>query len=80
LERNYTPLDEAAHNRTYPRMNNQLGSDQDRKCDEESDMHFNVVKEGKPTEVPCRGAKGGQEQQRQPYDQRDSEQPALQKL
>jgi hypothetical protein len=49
-------------------MNNQLGSDEDRKCDEESDMHFNVVQEGKRTEVPCRRAKGGQERQRQPYD------------
>jgi hypothetical protein len=61
-------------------MNNQLGSDEDRKCDEESDMYFNVVLKGKPAEFSCRGAEDVQEQQRQPYDQRDSEQPTLQEL
>jgi len=40
-------------------------------------MHFNVVKEGKPTDGSRRGAKGGEEQQRQPRDQRDNEQPTI---
>jgi hypothetical protein len=57
-------------------MNDQLGSDEDRKCNEESDLNFNVVKEGKPTGV-CRGAEGGEEQQRQPCHQRDNEQPTM---
>jgi hypothetical protein len=61
-------------------MDNQLGGDQDRKCDEESGMHFNVVKEGKPTDAPSRGTEGAEEQQRQPCDQRDNEQPAMQEF
>jgi hypothetical protein len=77
LRHNDTPVDEAAHNRTYPRMDNQLGSDKDRKTDEESNMHLNIVKEGKPTDVPSRGTDGGQEQQWKPCDQHDYEQPAM---
>jgi len=60
-------------------MDNQLGSDESRKCNEESDMHFNVVKVGEPSSS-SRGGKGGQEQQRQPGDQRNKEQPAIQKF
>jgi hypothetical protein len=33
-------------------MHNQFGSDEYGKCNKESDMHFDVVKEGKPTGVP----------------------------
>jgi hypothetical protein len=61
-------------------MNNQLGSDEDRKRNEESDMHLNIVKEGKPAGVPSRGAEGGKEQQREPRDQRNNEQPAMQEF
>jgi hypothetical protein len=80
LGQNNAPLDKAAYNRTYPRMNNQLGKDEHRKCNEESDMHFNVVKEGKATEATSRGAEHGEEQQRQPCDQRDDEQSAMQEF
>jgi len=80
LGQNNTPLDKAAYNRTYPRMNNQLGKDEHRKCNEESDMHFNVVKERKPTDAPSRGTEDGEEQQRQPCDQRDYEKPATQEF
>jgi hypothetical protein len=59
LWRNNTPLGEVTNNGTYPCMNDQLGSDKDRKCNEESDVHFNVVKEGELTEVPSRGAESG---------------------
>jgi hypothetical protein len=41
-------------------MNKQLGSNENRKCDEDSDMHFNITQEGKPTDVPRRGAEGGE--------------------
>ena len=61
-------------------MDNQLGGDQDRKCDEASGVHFNVVKEGKSTDVPSRGTEGAEEQQRQPCDQCDNEQPAMQEF
>ena len=64
-------------------MDNQLGRDENRKCNEESDMHFNVVKERKPSctsSLPKLGAKGRQEQKRQPGDQRNNEQPAIQEF
>ena len=41
-------------------------------------MHFNVMKERDPTDVPSRGAQGGKEQQWQPRDQCDNEQSAMQ--
>jgi hypothetical protein len=37
-------------------MHNQFGSDEYRKGHEKPDMHFNIVKEGKPTGVPTDGA------------------------
>ena len=61
-------------------MSNQLGSDEDRKCHEESDMHFNIVKEGKAAHVPRRGAERGEQQQRQPCHKRDNVQPAMQEF
>jgi hypothetical protein len=61
-------------------MNNQFGGDEDRKCNKKSDMHFDVVKEGNPTDGSARGAKDGEEQQRQPCNQRDNEQSAMQKF
>ena len=61
-------------------MNNQLGNDEDRKCNEESDMHFNAVKEGKATEASSRGAEHREEQQRRPCDCRNNEQPAIQEF
>jgi hypothetical protein len=57
-----TPLDEAADCGTYPGMNNQFGSDEDRKGNKKSDMHFDVVQEGNPTDGSARGAKDGEEQ------------------
>ena len=80
LRQDDTPLDEAAHNRAQSGMDNQLGGDENRKCNEESDMHFNVVKEGEPRCISSRGAKSRQEQQWQPGDQRNNEQPAIQKF
>jgi hypothetical protein len=61
-------------------MNDQLGSDENRKCNEESDVHFDVVKEREPTEVPRPGAYGGKEQQRNPRNSTNREQPARQKF
>lgn len=66
LRQNDTALDEPAHNRTYPRMNKQFGRNEDGKCNEKSDMHFNIMKEGKPTRVPAQGAQGGKHTQWQP--------------
>ena len=43
-------------------------------------MHFNVMKERDPTDVPSRGAQGGQEQQWQPCEQCDNEQSAMQEF
>jgi hypothetical protein len=59
FRQNYAALHEATHNGTYPGMDYQFGSDEYRKCDEESDMHLNIMKEGKVTCVPSRGAEGG---------------------
>jgi hypothetical protein len=39
-------------------MHNQFGSDEHGKGHEKSDMHFKVMKEGKPAGVPTDGAKG----------------------
>jgi len=35
-------------------MNDQLGGDENRKCHKESDMYFNVVKEGKTADALSR--------------------------
>jgi hypothetical protein len=56
LGQNNSPLDEAVNNRTYPRMDDELDSDENRKRNKESGMHLNVVKEGKPTGTSSRGA------------------------
>ena len=78
LGQNYSPLDEAAHNRTRPGMNQQFGSDEDRKGYKKSDVYFNVVKEGKPTDASSPGTlDGGEEQQWQPCDHRDNKQSAM---
>jgi hypothetical protein len=61
-------------------MNSQFGSDEDRKCNKKSDMRFDVVKEGNPTDGSARGAKDGEEQQRQPCNQRHNEQSAMQEF
>jgi len=39
-------------------MNNQLGNDENRQCDEESHLHFNVVRKESPPEFPAEGPKG----------------------
>jgi hypothetical protein len=43
-------------------------------------MHFNIVKEGKPTDAPRLGADGSKEQQWQPCNQSDNEEPAMQEF
>jgi hypothetical protein len=54
-------------------MNKQFVSYEDRKCNEESDMHLYVAKEGKPTGIHSRVVESSEEQQRQPYDYGDRE-------
>lgn len=68
LRQDDAPLDKSTHYRTDTRMNKDFGPDENRKCDEESHMYFNIVKEGKLTNTPSREAQGGEEQQRQPCD------------
>jgi hypothetical protein len=34
-------------------MNNQLGSDEDRKCNKESDVHFNIAKKESRPRFPA---------------------------
>jgi hypothetical protein len=43
-------------------MSNQFGGDEDRKGNQESDMHLNVVKEGKRNDAPSRGTEDGEKQ------------------
>jgi hypothetical protein len=61
-------------------MNEQLSRDKDRKCNQEPDVHFNVVKKGKLAQASCGGAEGREEQQWQPCDQSDNEQPTMYKF
>jgi hypothetical protein len=55
-------LYEPAYNRAYPRMNEQFGRDEDRKCNQEPDVHFNVVKKGKPAKASCGRTERGEQQ------------------
>ena len=80
FRQNYSALHEAAHNGTYPGMDYQLGSDEYRKCDEESDMHLYIMKEGEATAAPSQGAEAGKHGQRQPCEQGDDEQPTMQEF
>ena len=43
-------------------MNHQFGGDENRKCNEESDLNFNIVKKGKPADVRSWGAEDCEEQ------------------
>ena len=61
LRQNDTTLDKAPHNRTQSQVHDQLRSDENRKCHEESDMHLDVAKEGEATSTPTRGAERGEE-------------------
>jgi hypothetical protein len=45
-------------------MNKYFGTNKDRKSDEESYMHFNVMKKGNPADARRRGTEGGEYQQR----------------
>jgi hypothetical protein len=61
-------------------VRNQFGSYEYRKGHEKSDMHLNIMKEGKPTEASTDGANDRKHQQWQPCDERDHEQAPMQEF
>jgi hypothetical protein len=62
-------------------MNYQFGGDEDGKRYKKSDVYFNVVKEGEPTDASSPGTvDGGEEQQWQPCDRGNNKQAAMQEF
>ena len=70
---------ETANYGAYPQMNEQFGTDKDRKSNKESGLHFNVVQKGKPFTSMLR-SEHREQQKRQPCQECDDEDSTLQEF
>ena len=61
-------------------MNGEFSRDEDGQCNQKSDMHFNVAKKGGQSQFVGRRSQHDKDQQRQPREQNDYDQPAIQEL
>ena len=79
--RDDAPLHELRDDRADALMHDQLGGDQDRQRDEETDVRLDVVEERDPDRAARAHARERrQQQQRQPGDARDDQHPPAQQL
>src|SRR6185369_4864181 len=72
------PLEELPHDKTHALVHNQLGEDQERQCEEEAQLRFDIIEKRHSDTAAHRSAgERGEGDQRQPGGERDySDTPA----